>query len=87
MWPCLHPAGDAPPALSKGWVRTLNRLTVFIGRAVTSFVDAEALEEVVKTADAVRAVVGDYAVPCEVYEKWRDTVRIHPDNAGTATSA
>jgi len=42
--------------------------------AVTSFVDAEALEELAKTAEAVRVVVGDYAVPREVYEKWRDAV-------------
>ncbi len=40
--------------------------------AVTSFVDAEALEELAETAEAVRVVVGDYAVPREVYEKWRD---------------
>jgi hypothetical protein len=31
--------------------------------AVTSFVDAEALEELAKAAGAVRVVVGDYAVP------------------------
>jgi hypothetical protein len=42
--------------------------------AVTSFVDAETLEEFAKTADAVRVVVGDYAIPREVYEKWRDAV-------------
>ena len=42
--------------------------------AATSFVDAEALEELAKTAEAVRVVVGDYAVPREVYEKWRDAV-------------
>jgi hypothetical protein len=30
--------------------------------AVTSFVDAETLEELAKTAEAVRVVVGDYAV-------------------------
>ena len=50
--------------------------------AVTSFVDAEALEELAKTAEAVRVVVGDYAVPREVYEKWRDAVRIYPGHAG-----
>jgi hypothetical protein len=50
--------------------------------AVTSFVDAEALEELAKTADALRVVVGDYAVPREVYEKWRDAVRIYPGHAG-----
>ena len=50
--------------------------------AVTSFVDAEALEEPAKTADALRVVVGDYAVPSEVYEKWRDAVRIYLGHAG-----
>ena len=50
--------------------------------AVTSFVDAEALEDLAKTAEAVRVVVGDYAVPREVYEKWRDAVRIYPGHAG-----
>jgi hypothetical protein len=42
--------------------------------AVTSFVDAEELEELAKATGAVRVVVGDYAVPREVYEKWRDAV-------------
>ncbi|MFP3200621.1 MAG: hypothetical protein RXR06_12175 [Thermoproteus sp.] len=50
--------------------------------AATSFVDAEALEELAKTAEAVRVVVGDYAVPREVYERWRDAVRIYPGHAG-----
>jgi hypothetical protein len=50
--------------------------------AVTSFVDAEALEELAKAAGAVRVVVGDYAVPREVYEKWRDAVRIYPGHVG-----
>jgi hypothetical protein len=42
--------------------------------AVTSFVDAETLEELAKTAGAARVVAGDYAVPREVYDKWRDAV-------------
>jgi hypothetical protein len=40
--------------------------------AVTSFVDAEALEELAKAAGAVRVVVGDYAVPREVYKMRHD---------------
>jgi len=50
--------------------------------AVTSFVDAEALEELAKATGAVRVVVGDYAITCEVYEKWRDVVRIYPGHGG-----
>ena len=40
--------------------------------AVTSFVDAEALEELAKAVGAVRVVVGDYAVPREVYKRRHD---------------
>ncbi len=50
--------------------------------ADTSLVGAEALGELAKASRAVRVVVGDYAVPREVYEKWRDAVRTYPSHVG-----
>jgi hypothetical protein len=44
--------------------------------------DKKRLEELAKATGAVRVVVGDYAVPREVYEKWRDAVRMYPGHAG-----
>jgi hypothetical protein len=44
--------------------------------------DKKRLEELAKVAGAVRVVVGDYAVPREVYEKWHDTVRVYPGHVG-----
>jgi len=55
-------------------VKCLAEIGVESLSAVTSLVDAEAPEELAKAAGAVRVVVGDYAVPREVYEKWRDAV-------------
>ncbi len=63
-------------------IKCLSEVDASLLYAATGFVDAEAVEVVSSTAEEVKIVVGDFAVPRAVYERWREVVRVYPGHAG-----
>ena len=63
-------------------IKCLSEVDASLLYAATGFVDAEAVETVSGAAEEVKIVVGDFAVPRAVYERWREAVRVYPGHVG-----